>query len=303
MRIAILGNQRCWHAGKLAAALEKVDVEAICVPAPQMVASVGRRPFVTSCRKTYAGVSLENVDAVVVRSIPGGSLEQVIFRVDVLHRLEDAGVRMINRPSCIEKTIDKYYTSFLFEDHGITTPRTVVTEDFDEAMLAYESMGDIVAKPLFGSLGLGIVRISDADTAYRVFSAWRTCQYVYYLQQFIPHGNSDLRALVVGDRVIAAMRRVGIGWKTNINCGAIAERVCLTAAQEELCLRIAAIFHADYIGVDLLTDDDGRDYAIEANSAPGWRGLQEVTDFDLAAELADHFIRCSKGSAMAGMLE
>lgn len=292
MRIAIIGDNRCWHAAKLEAALRGKGVETICVLPQQMHASIGAKPHITSCSRSEGSVALDECDAVVVRSIPGGSLEQVIFRVDVLHRLENAGTRVINTPGCFEKTVDKYYTSFLFEDHGIPTPRTVVTESFDEAMAAFQSMGDVIAKPLFGSLGLGMVRIADPDTAHRVFSTWRECQYVYYLQEFIPHDNWDIRALVVGNHVLAAMRRIANGWKTNIKRGAKAEPLKLSAVTEELCLRIASIVGAAYLGVDLLVDAKGATYAIEANSAPGWKGLQEVTEFNVADEIADHIIRC-----------
>ncbi len=295
MRIAIIGNKQCWHMAKLVAALSGRGVETVCVLPQEMRASIGARPYVASCSRSRSPVPLDECDGVVVRSIPGGSLEQVIFRVDILHRLENAGVKVINAPGCIEKTVDKYYASFLFEDHGIPTPRTVVTENFDEAMAAFHLMGDVIAKPLFGSLGLGMVRIADADTAHRVFSAWRTCQYVYYLQEFVLHDNSDVRALVVGNRVLAAMRRVANGWKTNIQCGATAEPIKLSAEVEQLCLRIASIFGADYLGVDLLPDAKGSFYAIEANSAPGWKGLQEVTDLDIAAEIADYVVSCVRG--------
>ena len=144
-------------------------------------------------------------------------------------------------------------------------------------------------------MGLGMVRITDADTAYRVFTAWRTCQYVYYLQQFIPHDNWDIRALVVGNHVLAAMRRRANGWKTNITYGAKAEPFKLSAELEDLCLRIASIFDAAYLGVDLLADSNGFFYAIEANSAPGWKGLQEVTEFDIAAEISNYIVSCVRG--------
>jgi len=297
MQIAIIGKSQGWHTAKLAAALEGKGAETVCVLPQQMRASIGVKPCIASYGRSSHPVSLDERDAVVVRWIPGGSLEQVIFRVDLLHRLENAGTRVINSPGCIEKTVDKYYTSFLFEDHQIPTPRTVVTESFDEAMAAFRLMGDVIAKPLFGSLGLGMVRIADEDTAYRVFSAWRTCQYVYYLQEFIPHDNWDIRALVVGDRVLAAMRRIAGGWKTNINRGAKAEPIRLSAEVEQLCLRIACMLQAAYLGIDLLADVNGNFYAIEANSAPGWRGLQEVTDLDIAAEIADYVVRCVRGKA------
>ena len=295
MRIAIIGKDRCWHSAKLAGALAGMGVETICVPPLSLRASVGSRPYVASCGKSSCPVPLDECDAVVVRSIPGGSLEQVIFRVDLLHRLENTGVQVINSPGCIEKTVDKYYTSFLFEDNGIPTPRTVVTESFEEAMAAFRRMGDVIAKPLFGSLGLGMVRLTDEDTAHRVFAAWRACQYVYYLQEFIPHDNWDIRALVVGGRVLAAMRRTADNWKTNLNRGATAEPITLPADAEKLCLRIASVVGAAYLGVDLLADSKGAFYAIEANSAPGWRGLQQVTETDIAAHLAEYIVSCVEG--------
>ena len=114
--------------------------------------------------------------------------------VDALHRLENVRVRIVNSPTVIERTVDKYYTSTLLEDAGLPTPRTIVTERFDEAMAAYHELGgDIVVKPIFGSEGRGIVRVSDPDTAYRVFRALELGRYVYYLQEFVPHGREDIR--------------------------------------------------------------------------------------------------------------
>ncbi len=290
MRIAIIGKNRCWHSAKLAAALQGMGVEAVCLLPQQMRASIGIKPYVASCGKSSDPVAIDDFDAVVVRSVPGGSLEQVIFRVDVLHRLENAGINVINTPGCIEKTVDKYYTSSLLEDNQIPTPRTVVTESFDEAMAAFQTMGDVIVKPLFGSLGLGMVRVADENTANRVFRAWQTCQYVYYLQEYIPHDNRDIRAFVIGARVVAAMCRTADNWKTNINRGATAEPVKLLPELEELCLRTAAVLNASYLGVDIMIGTGGVPYVIEANSIPGWRGLQNVTDLDIAAEIANYVV-------------
>ena len=100
----------------------------------------------------------------------------------------------------------------------------MVAERFDEAMAAFEELGgDVVVKPLFGSEGRGIVRVSDADTAYRVFRALELGRYIYCLQEFVPHGREDIRAFVVGERVIGAMLRRGPGWKTNAAQGAKGE--------------------------------------------------------------------------------
>lgn len=294
MRICIIGNNQCWHAAKLAAAFADMEVKVAFVLPRQMCASIGKRPYV-SCSDGSSTVPLDDFDAVVVRSVPGGSLEQVIFRVDLLHRLENAGVKVINSADCIEKTVDKYYTSTLLEDHGVPTPRTVVTERFEEAMDAYREMGDVIVKPLFGSMGLGMVRISDEDTAHRVFRAWQACRYVYYIQEYIAHDNWDIRAFVIGSRVAAAMKRSSDSWKTNISRGGIAEPFTLSPEQERLCLKAASALGAAYLGVDFLVDRRGFSHVIEANSVSGWRGLQQVSGLDIACEMAKHVLRCTRG--------
>jgi ribosomal protein S6--L-glutamate ligase/tetrahydromethanopterin:alpha-L-glutamate ligase len=228
----------------------------------------------------------------LVRGIPIASLEQIIFRVDVLHRLENLGVRVINSASTIEKTVDKYYTSSLFEDAGLPTPRTVVTERFDEAMAAFEELGgDVVVKPLFGSEGKGMLRVNDPDLAHRVFRALELGRYVYYLQEYIPHEDWDIRAFVLGDRVLAAMVRRGAGWKTNVAQGARSEALRLDPALEELSLQAARLVGAEYAGVDILCDKHGQPYVLEVNGIPGWRGLQRTVDFDIADAIVEHVVQ------------
>ena len=143
--------------------------------------------------------TLDDCHALLVRTIPGGSLEQIIFRMDALHCLEKRGVYLFNPPKVVERTVDKYYTTSLLATAGLPTPPTVVTENYSEAMVAFAELGeDVVVKPLFGSLGRGMVRVTDPDTAHRVFRALDLGRYVYYLQQFVPHDNQDLRVFVLG---------------------------------------------------------------------------------------------------------
>lgn len=285
MRVAVIGNSRCWHAGRLTAALQNKGIETNNFSPKMFCASIG-----SSTGVAVKGKALEDHDIIVVRSLPGGSLEQVIYRVDVLHHLESIGVPVINRPTCIEKTVNKYYTSALLAVGGVPTPKTVVTENYNTAMAIFSEMQDVIVKPLFGSLGLGIVRLTDEDTAHRVFRAWEACNYVYYIQEFIPHNNRDMRAFVLGSKVIASMLRIGDNWKTNINRGARAEAIKIGPELEELCFKTAAILGADYLGVDILINEEGKPYVIEANSVPGWKGLQKTTNLDIASEIAD-FIR------------
>jgi RimK family alpha-L-glutamate ligase len=137
-------------------------------------------------------------------------------------------------------------------------------------------------------MGNGMTRVDDADVAYRVFGALALERAVYYLQETLPHGGRDLRAFVVGGRVLAAIERVGSGWRANLARGARALAAELSAEEERLCLDAAEALGVDYAGVDLLRAEDGREYVLELNGIPGWRGLQEATGADVAAALVAH---------------
>jgi RimK family alpha-L-glutamate ligase len=285
MKIGILGSKGSWHVEALVKALEERGILTNRLPITRLVARISDEPRVRVWEHM-----LEGYDAIIVRSIPAGSLEQIIFRVDVLHRLEDLGVRVVNSARTIERTVDKYYTSALLEDAGIPTPRTVVTERFDEAMEAFKELGDVVVKPLFGSEGRGMVRVCEEDAAYRVFRALELGRYIFYLQEFIPHANWDIRAFVVGHEVVAAMVRQADTWKTNVARGAKAEPLTLDGELRQLSLRASRVLEAEYAGVDILKAERGGYYLTEINGIPGWRGLQSTTSVNIAERIVEHVI-------------
>ena len=236
-----------------------------------------------------AEVALDGCDAVIVRGIPRGSLEQVIFRVDALHALVERGVTCVNGPRAIERTVDKFLASALLARAGVPTPRTIACERPEDALEAFEELGgDVIVKPLFGSMGAGMTRVDDADVADRVFHALTLERAVYYLQETLAHDDRDLRAFVVGGRVLAAIERHGSGWRANLARGARARATELSTEQERLCVEAAAAVGADYAGVDLLRGPDGREYVLELNGIPGWHGLQEATGADVATALVAH---------------
>ncbi len=287
MKIAILGKQKTWYTRALQTAFKARGIEAPCFPVTRLVGSTGSK-----LRLSIGNESLEDYQAVLVRSIPGGSLEQIIYRMDALHRLENAGVRILNSPSAIERGVDKYYTLTLMEDEGLPVPRTIVTERFDDALDAFDELGgDVVVKPLFGSEGRGMVRVSDRDTAYRVFRALELGRYVYYLQVYVPHGCEDIRVFVVGDTAVAAMMRRGETWKTNISSGARAERLRPDKRLADMSVRAAKALGAEYAGVDILPLEGGGYSLIEVNTIPGWKGLKKATGFDAAEYLADFVLK------------
>jgi RimK family alpha-L-glutamate ligase len=284
LRVAILGSTGGWHAERLERALGARGHACAFAPVTRMVGRV-EGGIGVSARE----VALDACDVVIVRGIPRGSLEQVVFRVDALHALAAAGVRAVNGAQAIERTVDKFLASALLAAAGVPTPRTVACERADDALEAFAALGsDVIVKPLFGSMGFGMARVEDADVAQRVFRALEIERAVYYLQETLPHDGADVRALVVGERVVAAIERLGMGWRTNLARGARARAIALERPRAELCVRAAAALGADYAGVDLLRAADGRDYVLEVNGIPGWRGVEQATGVDVAAALVGH---------------
>jgi RimK family alpha-L-glutamate ligase len=229
-------------------------------------------------------VLLDALDLLIVRGLPRGSLEQVIFRMDALHVLAEKGVRCVNSPRAIERTIDKSWASAVLALAGIPTPPTIVCERYDDAMQAFGRLGgDVVVKPLFGAMGNGIARLEDRDVAHRVFRALELERTVYYLQRTVaPVGRRDLRALVVAGEVAGAMERVSDSWRANVARGARPRAVALADSERELALAAAAAVEADVAGVDLLIGPDGEAAVVEVNGIPGWQALQSVCQRDLA---------------------
>ncbi len=287
MKIGILGRHRSWYVTALQNALGRRGVKAPCFPVTHLTARLAGTP-----RLAVSSEPLDSYDILLVRAIPGGSLEQIIYRMDALHRLENAGVRIVNSPLTIERSVDKYYTLTLMEDAGLPTPRTIVTERFDDALAAFHELGgDVVVKPLFGAEGRGMVRVADGDSAFRVFKALELGNYVYYVQQYVPHNCEDIRVFVIGGQVAAAMLRRGNDWKTNIANGAAAVPIALDDTLREMSIQAAGLLDAVYAGVDILPIEGGGYTLIEVNGIPGWRGLKSATGVDVAELLVDHLLK------------
>jgi ribosomal protein S6--L-glutamate ligase len=276
MRIALLSGGAGWHVHDLKRA----------------AAALGHETLIVDFRKLHGAVAagtdpLASFDAVLVRTMPPGSLEQVVFRMDLLHRLVSRGVRVVNSPPALEACIDKYLASARLEAAGLPVPATVVCQDADTALQTFAELGgDVVVKPLFGSEGRGMVRVSHPELAWRTFRAIERSQSVLYLQKYVEHPGWDVRVFVLGGQVLTAMRRHARGdWRTNVAQGGRAETVRPTAAEEQLALAAAAAVGADIAGVDLLPDSDGSYYVLEVNAVPGWRALAKTAGVDVAREI------------------
>ncbi len=235
---------------------------------------------------------LSTYDAVLVRSMPPGSLEQVIFRMDLLGRLQAGGAIVCNPPRALEVAIDKYLTTEKLQEAGLDVPQTIVCQDAESAMDGFERLGGrAVIKPLFGGEGRGITAVDDPALALRAFRMLEQLGAVIYLQEFVDHPGYDLRLLTLGNEVFGIRRSNPHDWRTNVSRGASTEAIEITESLRDHARRASSAIGATFAGVDLLPATDGRLFALEVNAVPGWRALARTLEVDIAERVLQFLSR------------
>lgn len=292
MKVPIFTDEAGWQGSQLRQAFAKRDVEAVFVSLQDCVIDLAQHaPY----------IHIPDFDtipsAAFVRGIAGGTLPQVITRLNVLHMLVTQGVRIYNDVKAIERTVDKGMTSFLLRKYGVATPATWVCESRAQVEIVRQNANknniQLVLKPLFGSQGQGVRCLAGSEVTPVPMQQY--VDGVYYLQQLIktadePH---DYRVFVINRKVVATMKRIGNGWVNNVAVGGRCEAVQASEAMTELALRAANAVDIDYCGVDIIQADHGEYYVLEVNSIPAWRGLQSVTNFNIAEAIVDDFLNKS----------
>ncbi len=275
MRIVVLSNPESWYFLDLVRA-SGARHDLVAMSFESLAASVGPN----------LKFSLD-ADCIIARTMPAGSLEQIVFRMDCLSQLSAAGVLLVNSPRSIEAAVDKYLSLALLQQAGLSVPATFVCQDLATAMKAFHELGeDVVVKPIFGSLGRGLVRLQSRDEAASYFCKLIEEQRVIYQQKFITHPGYDVRLLVLGERVWGMKRKNSRHWITNISQGGVGEDYQVKSEERELALGAARAVGAYFAGVDLITDSKtGKQFILEVNAVPGWRAISSVLEVDIAAEL------------------
>jgi RimK family alpha-L-glutamate ligase len=291
LRVGIITrNEDSWCGRRLRKAFEDAGSTVCFFTFQDLVARIAGKTIVSSNNLDL----LSELSALFVRPIGRGSLDEIVFQLDLLHTFSERGIPVVNSPSAIERAVDKYRALELLGSAGVPVPETVVTENVNEAMEAFKSFGgEAIVKPVFGSRGIGAARISDLDVAERVFRTLRFYKHVIYVQEYVPHGTSDIRAFVIKDQVVAAMRRESKSWKTNVSQGAKPVQLRPSDELVKIVVKASAVLGCEIAGVDVMEKDQG--FTInEINSQPGWKGLQSTTRIDIAQKIADYVISRAK---------
>jgi len=300
-QVAIVTDDPGWHGDQLKAALKKHGLEGCYVS----LMDAGITIHHDGAGGLLPGFEQSPPLGIFIRGIPGGSLEQVIFRLDVLHMYVEQGLTVFNTPRAIERTVDKAMTSFLLKRAGIPTPVTWVCESVKKACEIYQQESiagnKLVLKPVFGSQGNG-VRLLDRSPE-QIFED--ETGGVFYLQRQVeqPAGvYRDIRVFVIDGKAIAAMTRSHHDWITNRAQGAHCERLIISEPIKSMAEDAVRVCKIDYAGVDLIVDQQGQLQVLEVNSVPAWWGLQKVVDINIATCLIDSFLARINTSAQSPAL-
>jgi ribosomal protein S6--L-glutamate ligase len=307
LRVAVVGEPTGWHVGRLLAALTARGHQGTVVRWTDLAAEIrseirsgvcfGQSPQSardgTTSVERFLPPAIDTADLVVVRGMPGGGLEEVVFRMDLLGRLAARGTPVVNSPRGLEIAIDKYLSLARMAAAGLPVPRTMIVQSPDAIRAAWHSLGrDCVAKPIFGSRGRGIARITDEASLLPLIDAATAVPpagSVAYLQEFLPHDGWDVRILLVGKDAFA-IRRFAVGgeWRTNVSLGGRPEAFSPPADWVELARAAARAVETEIAGVDLLPARDGRVVVLEVNAVPGWQGLEAATGIPVADTIVRH---------------
>jgi ribosomal protein S6--L-glutamate ligase len=235
----------------------------------------------------YRGRLLSDYDAILPRV--GNSI--TYFGTAVVRQFEQMDVYTPNTANGITNSRDKLRATQILSRHNIGMPATAFVHSRADVRLAIEKVGGapVVIKLLEGTQGIGVILAPEVKIAEAIIETLHSTKQNVLIQSFISESRGrDIRALVVGDRVVAAMRRRASGdeFRSNVHRGGTVEPVELTPEYEQAAVRSAQIMGLRVAGVDMLEGNDGP-LVMEVNSSPGLEGIETATGLDVAGAIID----------------
>jgi len=238
----------------------------------------------------------QEYDAVIERSI---SYNSGLYALRILNAF---GVPTVNTAAVAEACGDKLTTSTLLAKAGLPQPRNVVAFTPESALEALEELGyPAVVKPVVGSWGRLLAKVNDRDAAEAIFehkaTLGSTQHQVFYVQEYIDKPGRDIRAIVIGDRVLTAMYRKSEHWITNTARGGEGELCPITPEIESICLGAAQAMGGGVLAIDLIEHSD-RGYLInEVNHTMEFHTMQPLSGVDVAGEIVEYAMNLAKERA------
>ena len=236
----------------------------------------------------YRGKPLSDYDAVLPRI--GASI--TFFGTAVVRQFEQMDVYTPTTSNGIANSRDKLRSMQILARHDIGIPATTFVRDRADVLPAIERVGGapVVIKLLEGTQGIGVILAPDKKVAEAVIETLQSTRQNVLIQEFIAESKGrDIRAFVIGDRVVAAMRRVAQGdeFRSNVHRGGKTEVVELDEEYQSVAVRAAQVMGLRVAGVDMLESDNGP-LVMEVNSSPGLEGIETATELDIAGAIIDH---------------
>jgi ribosomal protein S6--L-glutamate ligase len=282
MRIALLStNGRLYSTRRLMEAGKERGHEMLLLNHRRCYMNItSHRPSVH-----YKGEAVTGIDAIIPRI--GASVS--FYGTAVVRQFEMMGVYSLNESLAISRSRDKLRALQLLARRGIGLPVTgfASAPDDTEDLLSFVGGAPVVIKLLEGTQGVGVVLGETKKAAESVIEAFRGLNANFMVQEFIKEaGNSDIRCLVVGNKVVAAMKRTGKegDFRSNLHRGGSATLVKITPEERSTAVRSAKIMGLNVAGVDLLRSNHGP-VVMEVNSSPGLEGIENATGKDVAGSI------------------
>lgn len=285
MKIAILSRSpRCYSTRRLREAAAKRGHEVKVLNTMNFALQVERdHPKLYFC-----GKKLSRYDAVIPRI--GASI--TFYGTAVVRQFEQMGVFVLNASHGISVSRDKLRSMQILSRHDIGLPPTAFVKRKSEVIQAMQRVGGapVIIKLLEGAQGVGVILAETVKVAEAIIETLQSARQNVLIQKFVAESKGrDIRAFVVGDHVVAAMRRIAQGheFRSNVHRGGRTERVCLDMEFERTAVRAAQILGLRVAGVDMLEAADGPQ-VMEVNSSPGLEGIEGATGIDVAGAIIEH---------------
>ncbi len=284
-----------WTANALLTSIRKRGANAIPINLTALSASISASDFAifdTDLKDLLA------LDAIIVRDVGiSFALEQISFKFDLLRQFETANIPVMNSPTAIQNAANKFFSFYLFKQAQLPIPHTVITSDLGVALKTTKQLGNVVAKPIFGSQGKGIVKLesTQSDLKQKLATLLKE-RGLLYLQQFVHNPGRDIRVFVVGEEALGAIYRISQtgSFISNLSQGGIPLMCDLTEEMRALAVNAAKAVGADFAGVDLIEGDDGL-FVLEVNATPSGKGIKVACGIDVTERIIERMFERELG--------